>query len=456
MDTRLLMWILRRAWFAYPLAFVGACFFAQQNYPFVFVGFVLSFMGWSFQVVTERSNERALTVLPVARRRIAVSFWIAAVILLALTVAAGTTTNTFLSGFFWDSDMVPYESRPFADTFVAGFFESPYDLTPALVAKYGLLAMGIAATFSLFCAFWSANRARLEVSGCVTIITTIAPPGVLALGVAATLAWLMALGAPGLLGSFGLAVAFVLVLASNRVAEVAWLPMPPLQVPANKPSRSSHECRESAMPATPVGACYRVFWSRTGRLGFLFWFVYLGLLSLLESGLGDSDNDRLLARSFAVMLIFAVPIVAPISLPNLRSFRMLPLSRAQQTFLILSFPLSMSASAVILVPIAAYLFGIGPSMAAALLTILAGMHMILTTAVLRWGYRVAATTAVIPMFVVVAGSMAVTITQSALFTAAFILAAVSAGYTYYLVGNSSRIYQRKSPMEEMMAMRQQH
>jgi hypothetical protein len=396
-----------------------------------------AFLWVALDMIHRASRNRVLATLPVGHRNLVTSFWGLAVMGIPLTFVAGEVVKIVTKTTFG----------------------TPAEMTSVLMTKRGFFAIGFAAAYSIFLAY----TRRFTVQGVSVPVheqLVLTVPAIFPIGTCVVFAWhiVSSTNQTGARDSIAILAAIALAWISFHYAESAWFPRSQSTIQDARIRKRPNKDHETPFPAGRGAACFHAFWFRYGKIGTGLWLTYFVALCMctfyLEGSVRATMNTDLLAI-FIGATILPSTILMPIFLPNVRSLRMIPLSRFQQALLQVSFPLSFTIPAFAVLPVAALLFEFPQIAAIAALAGLAAVHVALTVVMLRWGYRPAMVLAGILMVTIMAVFPETSVVPAPVFTVAALLAVLAFGGTYYLIGNSSRIYQRKSPLEEIIAMRQQ-
>ncbi len=437
MDARIVQWVLKRSWASCLMAFsLGLCSLKPNG------GLLSALCGCSvawtaINVLRLFARNRALGYLPVSRRSFAVSFWTAGVVVLPAAYIAGLGTTMLLLA-------------------IAGF---PDHWSWVLLVKRGIYALGLAASCSMTFAFnrWSTERI-IHTHGNGPLIAAV--PSLSGIATTVSFAWFAAIATVqiGVVDVCTLATALALVGISYRHAESAWFPRPASQTIEAKVLSWKGKPDRSPFPSTQRAACLQSFWWPFAKLGVFIWtsmFVAYCAVSLYLDGtvFASRASDRL--GLFIGMGLLMAFFMLPALLPNMRSMRMLPLTRKQLAIVVLSLPPSMYVPGAVLAVLGVFLFGWPPMMTIALTITLPSVHLLVITAMLNFSYRSVVLIACLLLSTVLASLLLVPVRELGILLLSIALPVEAFGYTYYLIGNSSNLYRGKNCWEEIIAMRQQ-
>jgi hypothetical protein len=434
------VWTVDQAKLGFAMAFLlGACANFYELLLGVFI--VWCFLFQAHEMISRASTSRVIVALPLSRHELATNFWAVAIVAVPFTFAAGHLTYIALKANVG----------------------TPSEFSTALMVKRGLFVMGSMASFSMMQAFYSWHSGE---AGPISVRkqSVYLIPAVLMVAISIAFAWqVFSTGRQFVMqDTVPVVAAFVLSWTSFHYANLVWCSRIKSRVWQLSKLAVLRGSDTAACPSNRTAACFKIFWSRYARIGGGLWGMLVGLIASVAylEGSSISSLDPEILTVFLCLSIVPIAFLAPISIPNIRSFRMLPLSRKRLTLLLLSFPFSFSVPAVVLAPTLLHLIGFAHPMNLSVILLMAAVHLVLAIAALRWGYRVGMFAAAISMFIVPIIFLATTLWDSFTSTGAIVLTALlfmvaSVVSTYYLIGNSSRVYQRKSPLEEIIAMRQQ-
>jgi hypothetical protein len=396
------------------------------------------FIAWSLlwnalDMIKRSSTNRVLTTLPIEQRNLATSFWTVAVIAIPLTFVAGEATYTTIQ-----------------DTVGTSF-----EVSTILIVKRGVFAVGFTSSYSMFLAF---NRQYFgeTIRASMGRKLTLSIPSISAIAISLAFLWQMASTANPTRALDAVAALTVLGVActSFRCAKYAWFPRSKARMQEPRPLTRSGKRDHTPSLSSRGAACLHVFWLRFAKLGAGLWLAYsaaLGLCTLYLEGTIFASLDPDLLVVFIGVSILPATILVPSLLPDVRCVRMLPLSRVQQALLQVSLPLSFSVASLALAPAVAQVFGFPQLMTLAVLIALGAIHLVISVFMLRWGYRAGTVLTVFAMLAIVLASSESNLNPWSLIAVAGLLTVASYAYTHFLVGASSKLYQRKSAMEEMLA-----
>lgn len=428
-DKRVLYWLLRKSWWSYLSAFVGGSMASILSAEAFNAYLALLFILGPLNRVRELGRNRAIVVLPVDRWRISVTFWFATVILVPIAFTAGPLLMMFVGA-----------------------------VSPGFVASRALLAMGIAASFSVLFAYLAVNESRIERFGVARRLLALGTPASIALAMASALAWFMSAYAVGTGKQEVLIMlaALTLVVASFHFAEQAWFPRPPTQIhgtPAPLPSRRPNF---GVMRENRWAACLRQFWGPSAALGAAVWIGILTILSLVNlyfhGTMEFSPNEDQLTISVALMTLTGVLSAA--LLPSMRCLRMLPISSRAHVLLLLSTPASAYTSMVVLVPLGSRLFGWPPLMTSAALLFMLSVNLLLTIAIITMGFRISGVLSLLILLFLALSEAMFRLPVGGMLVVAILLSVAAFWSAGCLVRRSSRLYRGKSLQEEIIALAQ--
>lgn len=333
------------------------------------------------------------------------------------------------------------------------------DISALLVVKRGVFAMGLAAACSVFLVLNNLLTVQ-GVSARVGKQLVVSIPTIVVFATSFAFAWQIVSTTNQTVGLdvIALFASSAFVWTSYRYSERAWFPRTASRLREEERIAKADKYRLEPLPSGRGTACLHVFWLRHAKLGAgacLTYLVVLGSCTLYLGGSVSTSLDPDYLAMFLGLWILMIAFLAPIFIPDVRSMRMIPLSRTQLALLQTSFPLSFSVSALAFVPVASYLFGFEQVMTLAVVAVLVGLHFLLTVVTLRWGYRTGRVLGAIMMLAVMVMGWESNLGSSTLLVAAGFLALFAVGSTSFLIGNSSRIYQRIGAYEELRAVRKQ-
>lgn len=438
MDTRFLFWFARKAWLAFAIAFFAgtSAIGERASTSSSLFAIVCAFILLPIFVLT--SAYRALYMLPVARRRVANCLWLLSTMMVPLLFITGQ-----VSGYV-----------------IASKGGLSISTTPLILVKHAVLAFGVVASFSLVGTMERLTRAKTARSS-TGVQTALVLGCLLLLAIPCAMAWLLtsSLAETTLAEAIGLVASPVFFVLSYFAAESTWLPRQakPMRR-ANRPRGSATEELTSASTGKAT-ALVRHFWSSFVVFGAIPWafalFAQIVLRMVEESPKPDpTTTDEAQVFALTVVALLMSTMVLAFSIPNMRTMRMLPVSRVRLACLLLSMPVAMYVFTLVVVPIGVVVFGWPPTPTAILLTFLLSVHLLLLNVLLARGYKAGVAIAMLAMPIFFIASIVTDLGPTDLLVPAMLLAFLAFGSTFYLIGNSSKIYQRKSPLEEIIAMRQ--
>lgn len=437
MDARIVQWVLKRSWASCLMAFsLGSCSLEPGGGLMgALVGCCVAWTATNLLRLSTRNH--ALGYLPVSRRSLAVSFWMVAVVVLPAAYVAGLGTAMLVLA-------------------IAGF---PDHWSWILLVKRGIYALGFAASCSTTFVFnrWSTERI-IYTHGNGPLIAAV--PSLAGIVITVSFAWLAAISTAqtGVLDVLALAAALALVGISYRHAEPAWFPRPASQTIEAQVLSFNGRPDRSPFPSSRHAACLQLFWLPFAKLGVFIWtsmFVVYCVVNLYLDGtvFAPRASDRL--GMFVGMGLLMAFFMLSSLLPNMRSMRMLPLTRKQLAFIILSLPPSIYVPGVVLVVLGVFLFDWSLLMTIALSLTLPSVHLLVITAMLNLSYRSVVLIACLLLSTVLTTLLLVPVRELGILLLCIALPVEAFGYTYYLIGNSSNLYRGKNCWEEIIAMRQQ-
>ncbi|MCC6698756.1 MAG: hypothetical protein IT365_24240 [Candidatus Hydrogenedentes bacterium] len=422
MNRTLLIWFAKRGCIVVPLTFVYAMPLAHfaGEYWAVSPNAVVVVMGiFALYATQMRRYAPMLNTLPVSQRAIALGFW---------------------------SYFVVCIPTPFALLEILAYLQAREDVAwynlPTPILEAWITALGMAATWSVF----SGMAIRVNDSK-APVRLGIATLATLALACALSTTYVPSIEDDPLEGNIVLAVSIIMIGYSYVRAEDAWGPRQ--FVAQQKQSRQyleiSRERARMSGASRPSG-----FFGVYQRPAIVGVACGIGLLAI-SSAVIAIDRGGVGKHEFAEGAPIAITLVCigliaslPYWMPNMRSLRILPLSRARLTCYVLGYALSAFLGAPILVGVGHYLFGWNPSTTTTLLCASAGLYLCGTVGGIRFGglaMMFPALIVMIPMGVIFYDR-----SPAALIPFGIAMGAVAYYWLYALLGNGDAVYQRSNPL----------
>jgi hypothetical protein len=360
-----------------------------------------------------------LNVLPISQRTVARGFW-------WIFVVAVPSSIFLLEG---------------AVLMFRGEGPAIHGMLPEFFERW-MAAFGMTASWSILFGLGS----RLSV-GKAPLRLHVAALAVLLIACGLSTTWVPRIAEQPLEGNLVLAVSILMVSYSYRRAEDAWGPRK--FVVQHQRDRQNVESFHGVMNAgkRPGPAGLLSVYHRPALVGAAcgvgIFAVASAVISMDRDGL--NRNEFADGAPLAISLIcFGVVVASPYWLPNMRSLRLLPLSRARLTGYVLAYALTAFLGAPILVIVGSLVLGWNPIATIALLCAAAGWYLCAVVLVIRSGsdpmnFPLLFGTIVLPVF-------AYDRSVPALIAFGLATAALAYVWLYALLGSGKAVYHRANAL----------